>query len=82
MKKIIKYLFITIFSLIFLLMIYLSIKTPSLDRDWNLDQILLPEISFSWSEVSIKNIRNFEYKSTTDYIANYYDKAFNLDENR
>lgn len=80
MKKFIKYLFITIFSLIFLLMIYLSIKTPSLDRDWNLDQILLPEISFSWSEVSIKNIRNFEYESTTDYIANYYDKAFNLDE--
>ena len=60
--------------------IYVFSKTPSLDREWNLDQKILPEISFSWNIVSVKNIRNFKYKSVDDYEVSYYDKNFNLDE--
>jgi hypothetical protein len=80
MNKYIKYTIATFLTISFLLMFYLSLKTPSLDRDWNLDQKILPEISFSWNIVSIKNIRNFEYETTTKYSVNYYDREFNLDE--
>jgi len=47
MNKYIKYTIATFLTISFLLMFYLSLKTPSLDRDWNLDQKILPEISFS-----------------------------------
>ena len=68
--------FFLIFILVFLTL-YLCIKNPSLDRNWNTDQKILPEISFSWNIAFIKNIRNFDYKTTSDYSVNYYDKDYN-----
>ena len=55
-------------------------QKPSLYRDWSTDQAILPEISFSWSEVFIKNIRNFRYTSTDNYEASYYDQVYNKNE--
>lgn len=80
MKTKLKIFFLLLFIIFVLLITYLSIKNPSLDRNWNTDQKILSEISFSWNVVSIKNIRNFDYKTTSDYIVNYYDRDFNLDE--
>lgn len=79
--KIYKYIgFFFLFTILFLPLVFLLSKTPSLDRNWNLDQKILPEISFSWNIVSIKNVRNFDYKSTSDYIVNYYDRDYILDD--
>jgi hypothetical protein len=58
-----------------------SLFTPAKkDRDWNLDQAVLPKISINGNAVRIENIRNFEYRSTTDYTPRYYDKNFFLDQ--
>ncbi|NVP17235.1 DUF4105 domain-containing protein [Candidatus Gracilibacteria bacterium] len=79
--KIYKYIgFFFLFTILFLPLVFLLSKTPSLDRNWNLDQKILPEISFSGNIVSIKNVRNFDYKSTSDYIVNYYDRDYILDD--
>lgn len=53
-------------------------RKPSHDRDWEMDQKILPEISFSDSEVDIKNMRDFKYSSETDYEISYYDKNIDI----
>lgn len=53
---------------------------PSLDRDWTQDQTILAESTIDGNRVSIKNIRNVNYRSTSDYDVAYYDKTFDLDK--
>lgn len=53
---------------------------PSLDRDWNRDQEILAKVTFDENLISITNIRNINYRSTTDYDVQYYDKVFDLNE--
>lgn len=72
--------FLLVLFLSILFITYISFKVPSLDRNWNIDQKILPEISFSWNIVSIKNIRNFEYETTNDYQVFYYDKSYDLEK--
>lgn len=55
--------------------------SPSNTRDWSIDQSLLPyaEISTTTSNlIHIKNIRNYTYKSTSEYTPAYYDKTFDI----
>ncbi len=63
----------------FLLLVY-AFSTPKNDRDWTMDQTILPYAEFDGDMVTIRNIRNFSYTSVTEYIPNYYDKTFNLNE--
>jgi len=51
---------------------------PSLNRDWTADQVVLARTEFSGDLVTIRNVRNINYRSTTDYDVRHYDKAFNL----
>lgn len=53
---------------------------PSNDRDWTVDQAVLPYAEINGNKVSIHNIRNFSYKTTSDYTPNYYDATFDLSE--
>lgn len=54
--------------------------TASNNRAWNDDQAILPYAEINDNLVSIHNIRNFSYTSTTSYIPSYYDKVFDLDK--
>ncbi len=58
--------------------LFVLVTSPRTDRDWNLDQAITPEISINGDIVSIKNIRNFTYHTTTDYTPGYYDSTFDL----
>ena len=51
---------------------------PSNNRDWNEDQIVLPYAKVTNEQVTIYNIRNFTYASTTSYTTAYYDQTFDL----
>lgn len=77
MKKYFSWKRLVLAIIIILLITYFSIR-PSNNRDWNLDQQVLPEISINGNQVAIKNIRNFTYRTTTDYTPGYYDKNFDL----
>ena len=55
-------------------------KSPSLDRDWTLDQKLLPYSIFSEEEIHIYNIRNITYRNTSDYDVYHYNKTVNISE--
>jgi hypothetical protein len=88
MRKIIKIimniLLILIGICIISYLLLIMVVRPSNDRNWNDDQILLPYAEFTQSAtstlVNIRNIRNFTYRSTSDYTPAYYDKRFDLDK--
>jgi hypothetical protein len=51
---------------------------PSNQRDWQADVALLPYAEVDGDIVTVHNIRNFDYRSETDYIPAWYDKRFDL----
>lgn len=55
-------------------------STPENEREWTLDQKVLPYAEFDNNFVTIKNIRNFSYTSEHTYTPSYYDKTYNIDE--
>jgi hypothetical protein len=72
-----------IFSAVFFLaigtlLIFLSTHRPSNDRNWTIDQRVLPTAEIEGDIAHIKNIRNFVYESVASYTPQYYDKSFDL----
>jgi hypothetical protein len=55
-----------------------SAVQPSNDRDWQADVAVLPFATFDGDLVTIHNIRNFDYRTETDYTPRYYDKTYDL----
>lgn len=80
MKKILKKIFLLILIIFLIFVFYTLLKKPSLNREWSLDQQILPEINFSENEVEIKNLRDFSYETTEKYLPNYYSKKYNFDD--
>ena len=53
--------------------------SPSLNREWSRDQAVLPVVEFvDEDSVHIKNVRNFIYSSTTEYVVQYYDTTVDI----
>lgn len=68
---------------LFLLLVFTRFPwwvTARNDRNWNVDQALLPEITRNGDVVSIKNIRNFSYETATSFTPAYYDATYNLND--
>lgn len=51
---------------------------PSNDRDWQPDVARLASASIDGDRVLLRNIRDFDYRSETDYTVRYYDATFDL----
>ena len=62
---------------VILLACWLTIK-PSNERDWQTDVAVLPHATIEGDIVTVHNIRNFDYRSETDYTPAYYDRRFDL----
>ena len=52
--------------------------TPSNDRDWQPEVAVLPYATYDGDLVTVHNIRNFDYRSETDFTPAYYDRTFDL----
>jgi len=52
--------------------------TPSNDRVWQPEVAVLPYATFDGDLVTVHNIRNFDYRSETDFTPAYYDRTFDL----
>jgi hypothetical protein len=79
-KKLKKILFYFFLGLCLVIGIYFFTRVPSNNRDWSLDQAILPSADINNNLVTIHNIRNFSYTSKTNYTPNYYDKTFDLNK--
>ena len=53
---------------------------PSNQRDWQTDVAVLPYATIDGDRVTVHNIRNFDYRSETDYTPAWYDKTFDLNK--
>jgi hypothetical protein len=51
---------------------------PSTQREWSPDQQVLPAAEIHGNLATIRNIRNFTYRTAHDYTPGYYDKTFDL----
>ncbi|MFZ3206413.1 MAG: DUF4105 domain-containing protein [Pseudomonas sp.] len=60
------------------LLVWWSRIEPSNQRDWQTDVAVLPYATIDGDRVTVHNIRNFDYRSETDYSPAYYDKQFDL----
>jgi uncharacterized membrane protein YhaH (DUF805 family) len=70
-----------IFTILFtLLLIWWLNISPSNQRHWQADVAKLPYATIDGDQVTMHNIRNFAYRSETDYIPAYYTKTYDLKE--
>ncbi len=51
---------------------------PSNDRDWQPEVAVLSYATIDGDRVTVHNIRNFDYRTETDFTPAYYDKTFDL----
>lgn len=51
---------------------------PSNERDWRPDVARLPFARVDGSSVTVRNIRDCDYRSEDDYTVRYYDRTFEL----
>jgi hypothetical protein len=61
-----------------LLAAWWSTIEPRNDRDWQPEVARLPFATIEGDAVTVHNIRNFEYRTETDFTARYYDRTFDL----
>ncbi|MEO8637854.1 MAG: DUF4105 domain-containing protein [Candidatus Taylorbacteria bacterium] len=79
LKRLILYLIVfAVVGVAFALAITHFTTKASNDREWNDDQKILAFAEINGNIVSIHNIRNFTYASTTSYTPHYYDKTFDI----
>src|SRR5690606_16886942 len=51
---------------------------PSNERQWQPDVARLASATIDGDLVTLRNIRDFDYRSETDYTVRYYDATFDL----
>ena len=51
---------------------------PSNERDWQPDVAKLAYATIEGDRITVHNIRNFDYRSETDYTPAWYDKTYDL----
>lgn len=65
-------------ALVVALVVAARVVQPSNNRDWAVDQAVLPSAEIRPPYVTIHDIRNFSYQSTDRYTPAYYDRTFDL----
>ncbi|MFO0867133.1 MAG: DUF4105 domain-containing protein [Gemmataceae bacterium] len=58
--------------------VWFNLTPPSNDRDWKPPVAVLANATIDGDKVTIRNIRNIEYRSESDFTVRHYDKTFDL----
>jgi len=53
-------------------------ERPALERDWSPDQAVMPRAAFSGNAVVVKGVRDFAYRSQSDYVGRYDSRTYDL----
>lgn len=68
-----------VFALLFVVLLgFWSALEPSNDRDWQPENAVLAYASIDGDQVTLHNIRNFDYRTANDFTVAYYDRTFDL----
>jgi Domain of unknown function (DUF4105) len=60
------------------LFVWWSLIEPSNDREWQQEVAVLPYATFEGDLVTVHNIRNFDYRTETEFTPAYYDRTYDL----
>jgi len=67
--------------LTFLMLLTFFSVQPRTDREWEPSVARMPIVErLSKDLITIKNVRNFQYKTESDFIADYYDKTVDINQ--
>jgi hypothetical protein len=55
-----------------------SAIAPSNDREWEPENAVLAYATIDGERITLHNIRNFDYRTETDFTPAYYDRTFDL----
>lgn len=66
---------IAAWTTVVILVLYFAVR-PTNDANWAPDQAVLPYATILESGVTVHNVRNFAYTSTTEYTTSYYDETY------
>ncbi|PIQ68143.1 MAG: hypothetical protein COV91_05735 [Candidatus Taylorbacteria bacterium CG11_big_fil_rev_8_21_14_0_20_46_11] len=77
-RRLLKYTAYILLSIGAAFCIWYLAQRPSNDRDWALDQAVLPYAEVEDGIATVHNIRNFSYKTTTEYTPDYYDATYDI----
>lgn len=69
-----------LFALFLIVVVSWTLMWPSNDRDWQEPCARPAYATTSGATVTLHNIRNFDYSSESEYVADYYEKTFMLSE--
>lgn len=61
-----------------ILLVWWSGIAPANDRDWQPDVAKLAHAEIDGDLVTVHDVRNFDYRSETDYTPAYYDRTYDL----
>jgi hypothetical protein len=61
-----------------LLLVWWSTFEPSNDRDWQPDVARLPSVDVNGDLLAFHHIRNFDYRSETDFTPRYEERVYDL----
>ena len=64
-------------SLVVLLVCWFRLS-PTNERNWQPETAVLPYATIHGDQVTVHNIRNFDYRTENDFTVGYYDKTFDL----
>ena len=64
-------------SLVLLLVCWFRLS-PTNGRNWQPETAVLPYATIHGDQVTVHNIRNFDYRTENDFTVGYYDKTFDL----
>lgn len=65
-----------------LVVVWWSQIAPQNDRDWTPDVARLPRATIEGSRITIENVRNFDYRSDTDFTERWETRTYDLDRVR
>jgi len=69
------------YAVVFALLVWRwSAIEPSNDRDWKPETARLAHATIAGDQVTLHDIRNFDYRSATDFTPAYYDRTFDLSQ--
>ena len=60
------------------LLVWWSSIRPSNDGDWQADVARLPRVEIRGEQLIVHNIRNFDYRTESDFTPRYVDRTYDL----
>ena len=78
--KLNKHSFIGSYAVFALIIVLFTLKAPSNDRNWTLSVAKLPNVTINDNLITVKNVRNFNYRSPEDFDVRYYKKTYDVNK--